>query len=178
MLKYLIKDLIAALRFLPLGIMAGIVVAMFLNMVNSRRSRLKEKRKPVFSTVCFYMYVVILLVITFFSRESGSGNGMDLKLFSTLGINERNNAYLVENILLFIPYGMVCTWHLKLRGKFLACTALGLFSSLFIEGLQYVTQRGVFQIDDILTNMLGSMVGYFLFFIIDLLCGKIRAHGA
>ena len=32
---------------------------------------------------------------------------MDLELFSTWGINDRNNAFVVENVLLFIPYGFV-----------------------------------------------------------------------
>ena len=55
---------------------------------------------------CLVMYVAVLLAITYFSRESGSRSGMmDLELFSTWGINNRNNAYVVENVLLFIPYG-------------------------------------------------------------------------
>ena len=178
MLKYLIRDLLSALRFLPWGIMAGIIVAMILNMVNARRSHTGRKLVPAPAAVCFYMYVVILLVITFFSRESGSGKGIDLELFSTWGINDRNNAYVVENVLLFIPYGIVCSWYLKKIRSFVGCTALGLLSSLGIEWLQLLTQRGVFQIDDILTNMLGSMIGYLLFHIICRLCCKIRTHGA
>ncbi len=178
MLKYLVRDLLSALRFLPWGIVAGIVVVMILNMVNVRRSHTGRKSVPTPAAVCFYMYVVILLVITFFSRESGSGRGIDLELFSTWGINDRNNAYVVENVLLFIPYGVVCSWYLKKIRSFVACTALGLLSSLGIEWLQLLTQRGVFQIDDILTNMLGSMIGYLLFRIICRLCCKISAHGA
>ncbi len=176
MLKYLIRDLVSALRFLPWGIVTGIAVAMILSIVNARQS--PAGRKTIPAAVCFYMYVVILLVITFFSRESGSGRGMDLEIFSTWGINDRNNAYVVENVLLFIPYGMVSPWYLKKIRSFMACTALGLISSLGIELLQLLTQRGVFQIDDILTNMLGSMIGYLLFQIISRLCRKISPHGA
>ena len=58
-----------------------------------------------------WLAVAILLVITYFSRESGSRTGMmDLELFSTWGINDRNNAFVVENVLLFIPYGFVLPW--------------------------------------------------------------------
>ncbi len=178
MLKYLIRDLISVLRFLPWGIMAGIVVAIILNNVNGKCAHTGRKIVPAPAAVCFYMYVVILLMITFFSRESGSGRGIDLEFFSTWGINDRNNAYVVENILLFIPYGMVCPWYLKKVRSFISCTALGLVSSLGIEWLQLVTQRGVFQIDDILTNMLGSMIGYLLFRVAGRLCRKICAHGA
>ena len=81
MLKYLIRDLISVLRFLPWGIMAGIVVAMILNKVNGKRAHTGRKIVPAPAAVCFYMYVVILLMITFFSRESGSGRGIDLEMY-------------------------------------------------------------------------------------------------
>lgn len=172
MLKYLMRDLLSALRFLPWGIGAGIIVAMILNKVNVRRVHAGRKSVPALAVMCFYMYVVILMMITFFSRESSMGRRIDLELFSTWGINDRNNAYVIENVLLFIPYGMVCPWYLKRARHFVSCTVLGLLTSLFIEWLQLVTGRGVFQIDDILTNMLGSMIGYLIFWI---LCRLIRS---
>ncbi len=178
MIKYLWKDIMSMLRFLPYGIAAGLVVALILGRVNARRSQRGRALLPVSGAVCFFMYVVILLVITFFSRESGSGSGMDLDLFSTWGINDRNNAYVIENVLLFIPFGMVCPWYLKRARSFVACTALGLSCSVGIELLQHLTRRGFFQIDDILTNVLGSIIGYLIFSAVRLLGGKIRPHGA
>ena len=103
MLKYLMRALLSALRFLPWGIGAGIIVAMILNKVNVRRVHAGRKSVPALAVMCFYMYVVILMMITFFSRESSMGRRIDLELFSTWGINDRNNAYVIENVLLFIP---------------------------------------------------------------------------
>ncbi len=178
MLKYLIKDVMSMLRFLPYGIAAGLIVAVILSVVNKRRSQSGKKPMPALGAVCFYMYVAVLLIITFFSREIGSGTGMDLDLFSTWGINDRNNAYVIENILLFIPYGIVFPWYLKRARSFAVCTALGLLGSFGIEFLQFVTRRGFFQIDDILTNALGSIIGYLLFCVVRWLGRKVRAHGA
>ena len=49
------------------------------------------------------------------------------------------------------------------------CSAfLGTVTSLLIETLQLVTGRGFFQIDDILTNALGTVIGYLVFRIISL----------
>ena len=49
---------------------------------------------------------------------------------------------------------------------------MGFFTSLGIELLQLATQRGFFQIDDILTNTLGAVVGYLFFGVISTLFRK------
>ena len=84
MVKYIIKDMIEVFQYLPYGIIAGIIMAIILATMN------KKKKIPIASITCFVMYFVIMLVITFFSRENGSRNGVALKLFSTWGIIARN----------------------------------------------------------------------------------------
>lgn len=177
MLKYIIRDIYAVLRFLPYGIVAGVVVLIFLEIRNHYRFRRGKEPLPIPAAVSFYTYLAIMLAITYFSRESGNGK-IDMKLFSTLGINNRNNAYVVENILLFIPYGIVCPWYFeKLRGFFKNALA-GFLTTVVIECLQLVTGRGVFQIDDILTNLLGSIIGWFLFrLVFDTRRGKTPGEG-
>lgn len=163
MIEYVIKDVAAVLRFLPYGLVVGILVAIILSAVNDRRVRKGKRQVSVASTTAFFMYTAIILFITFLSRENGSRVGVDLELFSTFGINGRNNAYVVENVLLFIPYGFVSPWAIKRVRKFWPCALFGFFSSGVIECLQLVTGRGYFQIDDILTNALGTMIGWILF---------------
>ena len=90
---------------------------------------------------------------------------MDLELFSTWGINARNNAYVVENVLLFIPYGLLCSLAFEKFRNFFGCILFGALTSMAVESLQLVTSRGYFQIDDILTNILGTVVGYFLYYV-------------
>lgn len=169
MAEYIIKDLLAVLRYLPYGLIAGALAAFVLGIVNRRRGR---KGKTVFSVAAvtgFFMYLAIMLFITFLSRESGSRDGIDLELFSTWGINKRNNAYVVENVLLFIPLGFICPWAFCSVRNPAACTMLGMAVSVGIECLQLLTKRGYFQIDDILTNTLGMAVGYVLFWCVSAL---------
>ena len=158
--EYIIRDVMAVFRYLPYGLVVGIVVAILLGAINDRRVRRNKKPISVAAVTSFFMYTAIILLITFFSRESGSRRGVDLELFSTWGINARNNAYVVENVLLFIPYGFVCAWAIRAARKFWVCAGLGLFSSIAIECLQLATGRGFFQIDDILTNLMGAVIGY------------------
>lgn len=165
MLKYVIKDICSMLYVLPYGFLVGIVAFIWIRARNRRRRNEGRAFLHVPAAVCFYMYLAILLAITFFSRESGSEQGIDLELFSTFRINVRNTAYVIENILLFIPFGYVVPWYLQSFRGFWRCAGAGLGATLAIETLQLVTGRGIFQIDDILTNLLGSLIGYGCFWL-------------
>lgn len=164
MLEYIYRDVSQAVRYLPWGLAIGVPAACgVVWLVNRRRKRKRQGPLPWPPVVIFGVYLAVLAVITFLSRESGDRNGVDIKLFSTWGINDRNNAYVIENVLLFIPYGFLCCWNFRLSGRFFKCAALGAAASFVIESLQLITGRGFFQIDDILTNILGTVVGWALF---------------
>ena len=165
MLKYIYRDLVSATEYLPYGLALGIPLSAVL-VLFTRFTCKKRERQPVLPVIVFGLYMAIMLVITFLSRESGSRPGtMDLELFSTWGINTRNNAYVVENVLLFIPYGFLCSWAFEPLRNFFRCFLFGALTSMSVEFLQLVTARGYFQIDDILTNILGTVVGYLLFWV-------------
>lgn len=163
MLKYIINDMAATLGYLPYGIIAGLAAAMMLGRFNRGRKKQGKDTVSLPAVTCLVMYVAVLLTITYFSRESGSRIGMDLELFSTWGINRRNNAYVVENVLLFIPYGFILAWASNRQRHFVLNLLTGALTSLAIESMQLVTGRGYFQIDDILTNILGTILGYLCF---------------
>jgi len=163
MTKYIIRDVTSMLRYLPYGLLAGMIVVIVLSVINNRRMKKNKEPLSVMAITGFMMYLVVLLFITFLSREGGSNKGIDMKLFSTWGINTRNNAYVIENILLFIPYGFFCAWIIKEINNIFICTLLGAATSLIIEWLQLLTGRGFFQIDDVVTNTIGAMMGYLIF---------------
>lgn len=169
MAKYIIKDITAVLRFLPYGLVVGMIVAIVLSVINDRRVKKGKKPISVVAITGFIMYTVVLLFITFWSREDGSSEGINLELFSTWGINIRNNAYVIENILLFIPYGFLCAWVFKPVRNVVLCTVIGAVSSLGIEWLQLITGRGFFQTDDVVTNTIGAFIGCLMFRILLLL---------
>lgn len=160
MLKYIVSDMVATLCYLPYGIIAGLLAAMMLGRFNRGRKGQGKETVSLPAVTCLVMYIAVMLAITYFSRESGSRIGMDLELFSTWGINKRNNAYVVENVLLFIPYGFVLAWAWARERHFVWNLLTGALTSVAIECMQLVTGRGYFQIDDILTNILGTILGY------------------
>ena len=164
MFKYIYRDMMSMVKHLPYGFLIGLPVATLLLWAASRkRGREGELPVPKLPVAAFGIYLSVMLVITFLSRESGDSQVVDLELFSTWGINDRNNAYVIENILLFVPFGFLGSWAFEKMRRFFRCLATGAFTSLCIESLQLVTGRGVFQIDDILTNTLGAVVGFLLY---------------
>ena len=176
MLKYIYEDLLYALRYLPWGMLIGVplaaVVLKLVDGIQRKRRKPAANRLPV---MLFCIYIAVMLVITFLSRESGSRAGaMDLQLFSTWGINERNNAFVIENVLLFIPYGFLYRWNFRQTGTVWRCLLLGVVTSLGIELMQLVTARGYFQIDDILTNTIGALFGGILFWVVERLLSLKR----
>ncbi|MCR5009653.1 MAG: VanZ family protein [Clostridia bacterium] len=63
------------------------------------------------------------------------------------------------NIVLFLPYGVF----LKIgRRKLWVSALIGFGSSLLIEAVEYITNRGVFDVDDLILNTLGVVIGYLL----------------
>ena len=174
MIRYIVRDLEAAFHYLPYGLIVGMLAVVILCAINDRRVKKQKAPISVAAHVSFLMYMAILLVITFLSRESGSRNGVDLELFSTWGINDRNNALVVENILLFIPYGFVTAWAFPSLRNLICCTLFGAVTSLGIEYMQMLTSRGYFQIDDIITNTLGAIIGYIVFRCVWAVCRMVR----
>ena len=111
---------------------------------------------PIDFSAVFYAFMVI--VITFFSRMEGSTNTVNLRLFSTFGTDLQSKIFIVENIIMFIPFGVF----LRVYGvkRFPVCLAVFAASSTIIEVMQYLTGRGIMQVDDILTNTIGGCIGF------------------
>ena len=62
----------------------------------------------------------------------------------------------IQNILFFIPYGLLFPW--KDNWKRVFVTALVL--SVFIELSQFIFNLGWCEVDDVISNTLGAMIGW------------------
>ncbi len=65
------------------------------------------------------------------------------------------------NILVFMPFGMLIHRVIRRKGWVVLLLSLmaGLCFSTFIEGIQYYFRLGVFEIDDLINNTMGSVLG-------------------
>lgn len=158
MIKYIYQDILSMVKFLPGALAIGIPASAVLLWMGKKLRR-NEKPARVMPVAAFCIYFAVVVLITLLSRESGNNKVIDLELFSTWGINKRNNAFVIENVLLFIPYGFISCAAFRGMRHILSCTAFGAATSVGVECLQLVTGRGFFQLDDILTNTIGAMLG-------------------
>ena len=99
-------------------------------------------------------------MLTFFSREPGSRTDVNMRLFGTWGTYAQAHAYVIENILLFVPFGIMFPMIGKKAGNIFICIIAAALFSIIIETMQYVTARGFCQMDDIVMNTLGALTGW------------------
>ena len=111
----------------------------------------------------FMIYAAVMLQQAFFSRPPGSRAAVNLTLFGTWGRSAQGNAYVIENIIMFIPWGVLMTLLIRpLQRNGFLCVLSGFAASAALETVQYLTQRGFCQLDDVVMNTLGAFVGWLL----------------
>ena len=120
----------------------------------------KEKARILPACILLIIYIEILLQTAFFSREPGSRKGIDLTLFETWGNTAIAHAYVIENIIMFIPFGILSPMVFKRMKKAWFCVLIGCIFSCGIEISQLITGRGYCQLDDVVTNTVGTLVGW------------------
>ncbi len=124
---------------------------------------LKIRLRYLFGLYLLCIYGLMVISITILSRPKGSRIGVDLEPFATISSQLWGIVFPLENILLFIPLGLLLPllWHYF---NHLGYTlGVGLLFSVLIEIVQYVTKRGYLQTDDILTNVVGALIGYIIY---------------
>ena len=114
----------------------------------------------------FIMYVIALFeVVTFQDVSWSSSNFIPFKEMLRYEFGTKlffKN--VVGNMIMFIPFGFFISYFLKLK-KIYSVFILTLLTSITIETTQLLIGL-VFDIDDIFLNIIGGLIGYFIFKII------------
>lgn len=108
-------------------------------------------------------YVFLVLCTTIFFREETFEKRYNLcPLMSYTGLYNTILAQLVMNIMMFVPIGFFTGGALKKKHIWNA-VEISFLLSVFIELTQLITTRGVFNVDDIIHNVLGCVIGFLCF---------------
>ncbi|MFS0868508.1 VanZ family protein [Paenibacillus xylanilyticus] len=112
-------------------------------------------------------WIGIVMTLTTFSRGANYEGWINIELFSGY-INAWNKWSMSEfqliifNMLMFVPLGFILP-HIGMKTRrFKPVLLISLLVTLGIETFQMITGRGIFELDDILHNTIGSMAGYLL----------------
>lgn len=127
------------------------------------------KNKKWYKYLCLagiIAFATVILAGTIFSRSSDiRGYTLNLIPFASLKIaiqgNEEGFRVCYMNSLLFYPLGCLFFGYNNKRFKTIYYIIAGLLLSVIIEVLQFVLHLGVAEIDDIIFNTLGVILGYF-----------------
>lgn len=115
----------------------------------------------------FILYVMCLFeVVTLQDNNYGLSNFVPFKEIFRYEIGSRlfiRN--IIGNILLFLPYGYFATDYLKPK-KMYTCLFLTMLVSITIEVVQLNIGR-TFDIDDVILNTCGGILGYYLYRLIE-----------
>lgn len=93
-----------------------------------------------------------------------------LPFWSYVSIQEGRENLLVENIMnvvVFIPLGILCAISFE-KARWMHAAFWGLTISASIEVMQYVLKRGFSEVDDVMHNTLGCIIGYGLWSLIKM----------
>lgn len=79
------------------------------------------------------------------------------------------------NVIIFIPFGFLLPLLFKQINNVKMASKIFIKFILLIESLQLLTFTGVFDIDDIMLNMLGALIGYGSFVGIKYILERVRS---
>jgi len=128
-----------------------------------------------FMSLCFILYILCLFqIVTAQDINLLSGNNFipfkEIRRYSIGSPLFIKN--ILGNVLMFIPYGFFVCYYTNIK-KPMKILILVSIASISIEVTQLLIGR-IFDVDDILLNIIGGIVGYFFLMSLDRLFNKIE----
>lgn len=125
----------------------------------------------------FIIYILCLFQIVTSQDVSGE-HGINITLFKELTRYEFGSRLfyrnIIGNIMLFIPFGFFTSYYLTVeRKRFILF--LTIIVSFVIEFIQLKIGRA-FDVDDVILNVIGGLLGYWLYRIVNKLFGNLSKN--
>ena len=164
-----------------------------------QRNNMSSKRNvtKIVGTILFILYGCVLIYFLFFAEEFGRKNtdsyNLNLVPFKeitrfltrkdVLG-NEAAFINIGGNILAFVPFGLlivpIAGFYIKsesgIWGRFFRAVLMTFNLSLTIEIIQLISRVGSFDVDDLILNTLGGVIGAGIYVLYSLVERK-KSHG-
>ena len=145
------------------------------NTTNSMDANKKMNKTAMW--VCFIAYLLLLGYVVFFSvgfgREGHEDYRYNLILFQEIGrfynFGMRTGSWdlfwlnVIGNVCVFVPFGAFLPALFQKCQKVISVLFFSLNLSLMVELVQLVTKVGSFDVDDLLLNTFGGMLGYIVY---------------
>lgn len=138
-----------------------------------------NKRRRIFACILFILYFVILFYFLFFSEKMGRTYSERAYHYNLVPFKEINRFLtyrralgmkavmlnIVGNIAAFVPLGILLPVFSMQCEKLWRTVLYSFELSFLVEVLQLVFRVGSFDVDDLILNTLGGLLGFLLHFI-------------
>ena len=167
-----IKDLLLIEPIFLLGI---VLIGIFLVMIFKKNGDIPKVKTAILSLAMYYYLCVMLSHIvgipTFseYRRISQLGETFFNPNINLIPFSDGFSVSVILNIFLFVPLGFVCPLISKNFKRLRNTVLIGFGLSLTIEIVQLFTLLRATDIDDLLTNVMGTIIGYFCYKLIAVL---------
>ena len=126
------------------------------------------------AAIVLSLYIVVLLYFTVVGRYSHEEYEYKINFFTSYRWFFEHNGgqvlrQLLINLVMLMPVGFLLPIIINTKHKFLITMALSLLLTVFIETMQLITKCGSFEVDDIINNFIGAVLGMLIY----ALCSKL-----
>lgn len=141
----------------------------------------KHKKIQFVSVILFYFYMLALVYFLLLSDGFGRLSVYEEYHYNLIPFQEIkrfvvywraiDNPFLVVmnlfgNIIAFIPFGALIRWVINRSVKWYQVVGYTFLLSLSVEILQLIAKVGVFDVDDLILNTFGGLIGFWIYYIL------------
>ncbi len=135
----------------------------------------------VFIIVLLYMALIVRILVFKNGINFNSNGAINVEPFYTIknytiamqnaNITLKDYSYnIIGNVLIFIPFGMILPYIMFGMKRF-NTIVIGFLFILSIEAFQLIARLGVFDIDDIILNLCGVIIGVIVYSFVVMIRG-------
>lgn len=141
-------------------------------------SNMKGKKERIISITIFVIYIIALCYFLFFAESMGRTTRGDEYHYNLQPLFEIKRIWrgrhilgmkyvilnFAGNVIAFIPFGYLLPKIVKKKLGLFYTVLFSLEFSLLVELTQLISRTGSFDVDDLILNTLGGLIGYILYY--------------
>ena len=139
---------------------------------------MKGKKERIISIIIFVIYIIALCYFLFFAESMGRTTRGDEYHYNLQPLFEIKRIWrsshilgmkyvilnFAGNVIAFIPFGYLLPKMLKKKPRLFHTVLFSFEFSLLVELTQLISRTGSFDVDDLILNTFGGLIGYILYY--------------
>lgn len=141
-------------------------------------SNMKDKKERIISIIIFVIYIIALCYFLFFAESMGRTTRGDEYHYNLQPLFEIKRIWrsshilgmkyvilnFAGNVIAFIPFGYLLPKMVKKKPRLFHTVLFSFEFSLLVELTQLISRTGSFDVDDLILNTFGGLIGYILYY--------------